>query len=205
MSESIRAFVAIEIEGAAKDTLTRIQGELREFDADVRWVPDENLHLTLHFLGSVDANRIPAFAEAVRCATDGLDAIPARIEGVGSFPPRGTPRVVWAGVSQGSDELTRLHRRLSARLQEAGYEPERRTFHPHVTLGRVRSPRGIGPLRDRLGRGPAFDAVSLVVREVSLIQSRLTPRGANYDKLRAFPLRPPTTSGDPGQKRGGDV
>lgn len=171
-----------------RHALQHCQDELREIDCDVRWTPPEAFHVTLQFLGTIDRTRCDAYEAAMRTALAGTSAIGFRVEGLGCFPDRRKPRVLWAGVTIGADVITAMQGRLVEAMRPLGHEPERRPYHPHVTLGRVRSSCGLRELRERLVRKVGPSPVELTANEVCLQRSRLTPRGAIYDTLLAISL-----------------
>src|SRR5687767_3131951 len=138
----MRLFLGVELDdalrGACAAAAARLGDRLRaEARLDVRWVPEENLHVTLWFLGHLPDERVPAIVERVR---EPWDTAPfaLTISGAGIFPPSGPPRIVWLGVADGADALSGLYRALVPRLGPLGFEPERRAYHPHVTIGRAK-------------------------------------------------------------------
>jgi 2'-5' RNA ligase len=151
----------------------------------------ENLHVTLRFLGELEAaalSRVQAALEAAAATA------PFRVAfgGLGGFPTARAPRVVWAGVVAGAAQLSELHDRLEASLARQGISPEGRPFHPHVTLGRVRNPRGEPALARLLETpaglgGTAFGEA--VVEAVHLMRSDLGPGGSRYGVVSAVSLR----------------
>ncbi len=189
MREPTRAFTAIVVDDATRESLGRCQDELRALKSDVRWTSPAGFHVTLQFLGTIDAARRNAYENAMRGALDDMDAFRFRVEGLGCFPDRRKPRVLWAGVTVGAEAITTIHERLDRAFEPLGHEPERRPFHPHVTIGRLRGPRGLPELRERLVRMLGPDPVELSAKAVHLQRSRRTPHGAIYDTLLAIPLQ----------------
>lgn len=126
-----RLFVSVELPADVKTTLARLVGDV----PGARWLEPDELHLTLRFIGEVDGvvfQDVLAALDEVRLAEFTL-----RLEGVGHFPPRGEPRILWAGIGR-SAALVALHNKVESALVRAGVEPERRKFAPHVTLARLR-------------------------------------------------------------------
>lgn len=147
---------------------------------------DERLHITVRFIGHVDDAQGQAISRALESRLD-APAFDLTIEGVGAFPPRGAPRVFWAGLTDGRDGLLRLERDVSARL--AGLvPPEERPYAPHLTLARVKEPAGVARaalfegLTDRL-----FGRVR--VEAITLFESRLSSKGPTYVALHRTMLR----------------
>jgi RNA 2',3'-cyclic 3'-phosphodiesterase len=165
-----RLFVSLELPEDVKEAL----GALCNDVPGARWVEPDQIHLTLRFIGEVDGLGFQDVADAlasVRAAPFVLS-----IRGVGHFPPRGEPRVLWAGVEK-SEPLVLLHDRIESALVRAGLEPERRKFAPHVSLARLRATptRAVGSF---LARNALFRTVPVPVDEFHLVSSRLTPKHA---------------------------
>ena len=135
-----RLFVALDLPDSVKRSLEPLAKGL----GDVRWSTPDQQHLTLRFIGEVGNGAVPEVVEAL--ATVPAMPFALTLEGLGHFPPRGEPRVLWVGV-QKSAELARLKRRIDRALEQAGIPPDGRKFAPHVTLARFREP----PLPDRFG------------------------------------------------------
>jgi RNA 2',3'-cyclic 3'-phosphodiesterase len=159
---------------------------LRPHVADVAWVAAGNLHVTLKFLGQVDETRVPGLADALRATLAGERAFDVAVRGLGAFPSPTRPRVLWAGLEDGTGALHAVARRVDACCGGLGFPPETREFAAHVTLGRVREPRRQPALADALARAADFGRVR--VERVSLMRSELSPRGARYSELAAAPL-----------------
>ena len=160
---------------------------LRSATSDVAWVAPDNVHVTVKFLGGIDAPRIDPVRAALDRAVAGVPAFTLVIERLGAFPSPARARVVWAGVGAGSEALRALADRVERELTGIGFPPEERAFSPHVTLGRVREPRRNERLAEALAADTSrFGAVR--VDRVSLMRSELSPRGARYSELSAHPL-----------------
>lgn len=159
---------------------------LRPLAPDVAWVGRDNFHLTLKFLGGVEAARLDAIGAALMRAVGGGGPFEVALRGLGGFPSPTRPRVLWVGVEQGAAAMAALAGRVDASLAHLGFEPESRPFSAHVTLGRVRTPQRDRRLAEALGAGGAFGRQR--VEHVSLMRSDLSPRGARYTELAAVPL-----------------
>jgi 2'-5' RNA ligase len=184
-----RLFVAAWLPPQACREAEEVTARLEESDADVRWVSPADLHVTLCFLGAVEASRTEDVAACLAGVLSGSAAFDLRLEGLGRFPERGLPRVVWAGVEAGAPELAAL-----ASLVERALLAERfleridgRPFRAHVTLGRPKSCRGVGRLLELLEE-VRFQGGTHRLEEVLLAESRLSPRGALYTAVARFPL-----------------
>jgi 2'-5' RNA ligase len=183
----LRLFVGIELDDRVREAAARISESLRRqlsAHVDARWIAASNLHITLWFIGEVGDAR----SEELRQALERPYEVPAfdlEIGGLGAFPPSGPPRVFWLGVAAGLESLRRLHSELAVRLAPLGFEPERRVYSAHLTIARVKSVSRAIPTRALREMLQARSAVAGRCRatHVTLFQSRLSPKGANYEPL----------------------
>ncbi len=139
-------------------------------------------HVTLQFFADLPEERLAEATGALREAVAGVPPFPLALRGVGSFPPGGPPRVVWAGVGEGAEALSALVARLRRALEARGFPPESRPFVPHLTLFRVREGVGARDARQLLGdpEARAREWARTEVRAVVLKESRLLPTGAEH-------------------------
>lgn len=174
---------------AVRARLAAMVAEIRSRGPALAWVKADNLHLTLRFLGALEPGILARAQEAMRVAAASVSAsFTVELGGLGSFPARGAPRVVWAGVVAGGERLVALHAGLEAALEARGIPGEGRAFHPHVTLARARERRGGARLDAVLGPGPRFGR--LEVGALHLMRSDLGPGGSRYSVLAEAPLGP---------------
>jgi 2'-5' RNA ligase len=185
----VRSFVAVLLPDAVRARLAAMVAEIRSRGPALAWVKADNLHLTLRFLGALEPGILARAQEAMRVAAASVSAsFTVELGGLGSFPARGAPRVVWAGVVAGGERLVALHAALEAALEARGIPGEGRAFHPHVTLARARERRGGARLDAVLGSGPRFGR--LEVGALHLMRSDLGPGGSRYSVLAEAPLGP---------------
>ncbi len=190
----MRLFVAVEIEEpariAAAGAVERLRSQLsrRGVHVDARWVPADNLHITLWFIGEVDDLRAAAIVSALQRPFP-YEPFELRLAGLGAFPPSGKPRVFWLGVSAGQEGLGALYVEVGSRLRPLGFEAERRPYSAHVTIARVKdAPRGSGAIvREALATTPA-EAGSTIVSAVTLFRSRVSSKGSTYEPVARVPL-----------------
>lgn len=183
----IRAFLAADLGAGIRDGLAGVVARLKRSPARVGWVPAENLHITLLFLGDIPAE-VGGLAQALGGACGTVEPFEIEIAGLGTFGAPRRPRIVWAGVAEGGERLGVLAANLRAVVSEHGIRTDERAFHPHVTLGRVRPAAATGELLERLERmgHPAFGRV--VVDRVLLMRSDLSAAGPRYPVLRQLSL-----------------
>ena len=188
----MRLFVAVELSAACTQTIAAFSEELRRRAiglaprARVAWVRPEQLHVTVRFIGDVDETRAAAIAAVLQPELS-VKGFEMTIAGAGAFPPRGAPRVFWAGVASGADALSALAHEAGERLVACGVEREDRPYRPHVTLARVRDASGL--------RSPAlFETLAeqrfgvTPVGAITLFQSQTSPKRATYVALQRTPL-----------------
>ena len=189
--ERPRLFVAIDLPEAVRESLGRLQAELRARDlTGLRWTRPEGIHLTLKFLGETPAESLPAIQDALARAVAGASRFQLALGAPGTFGNRRGPRVLWVDVGGDIEPLGRLQAAVERELTAAGIAPEERAFSPHLTLARVPQPPRPG-LAERISR--ALETVAppqdrFEAAEVVLMRSELQPSGAVYSRVRAFPL-----------------
>jgi 2'-5' RNA ligase len=184
----MRLFIAINVDPVLQAPLAAVQANLKTTAAPVSWVKPEHLHFTLKFLGEVPEVRLPALQETFRSSVAGIGCFTLSLAGLGAFPPRGRPRVVWVGVEQGVEEMKRLQGRIDETLLPLSFAREARPFQPHLTLGRIRDVGRLDALLTYL-RGAEIGRVGQMhVRCVDLMRSELHPAGAVYTRVESVPL-----------------
>jgi 2'-5' RNA ligase len=178
----VRCFVAIDLSAEVRAALAHAQAGVRRAApaADVRWVDPVAFHLTLKFLGQVSDARVPAVSAALETAAGGEPAIALAASGLGAFPSLARARVVWAGITAGAPELARLAAAVDRALEPLGFTPEGRPFQSHLTIGRVRSPRGARALAAAVEAAAGEQLGSWRAEEVVLYESLLRSTGAVY-------------------------
>lgn len=186
----MRLFVALEIPRTLRDELERRSLSARHGRPKARWVRPEGMHLTLSFLGDTESARLPDLHRELAGAFATEPPIELRIRELGAFPPRGRVRTLWAGIEAvGGGELAAVQAAVAqAVTRAAGIRPERRPFHPHVTLARCSSPWPRPALEGFTAAFGEPDAESFIVRVGTLFESELRPSGARYRVVREYPL-----------------
>jgi 2'-5' RNA ligase len=186
----MRLFIAIELDDDARHAIASEQSQLQAALGDgrsaLKWIRPEHMHLTLAFLGDVDDGLVQSVVDAIGQPLQ-ADRFAIVFGGLGVFPSRGAPRVVWLGVTTGVSEVHGVQREVAARVTRLGIVLERRAFHPHLTLARWRSPRP-SDRRHLVTADRADEVARIAVHNVSLIHSRLSPAGPTYVSLCRAPL-----------------
>jgi RNA 2',3'-cyclic 3'-phosphodiesterase len=181
----VRLFAAVDLSRETRDAMAaeqqRIAASLGRAAASLKWVRPDLAHLTLVFLGQVQADTVPLLVHAM---SQDVDATPFAIafSGRGVFPARGAPRVFWAGIGAGKEQLQLLQREMARRVTAHGVTLDAREFHPHLTLGRWTASRPSDARRILSLTRPERLASEIVAR-VTLFESRLSSSGATYSAL----------------------
>ncbi|MFQ5924578.1 MAG: RNA 2',3'-cyclic phosphodiesterase [Dehalococcoidia bacterium] len=190
--EQIRAFIAIELPDPVKAGLSSLQNRLRPDEHPyVKWVHPDGVHLTLKFLGNIAEDGVPQIVQAITSAAEGASPFRLELGGLGAFPNFQRPQVIWAAIKGEVEKLATLQRGIDQALLALGFSMESRSFTPHLTLGRLRERASPGERR-RLGElmvSTKFEGeIPFDVAEISLMRSRLTPKGAIYSRISSIQL-----------------
>ena len=189
----IRAFIAIELSAEIRRSLDQISNQLRHSlkGAPVRWVPADNIHLTLKFLGNVSLANLDLLKESIRNEVARHNPFELSVGELDAFPSIHRPRVILVRV-QAPAELSQLQRNLEEQTRRLGYEPEERPFAPHLTLGRVSrnaSNNEVVHLGQALETSRVGFLGAMQVDRVNLFRSDLQPTGAIYTSLLSAQLK----------------
>ena len=191
----IRAFIATDISAAARQVLKETIAQLRrEIPEGVTWVRPEGIHITLKFLGNIRRDESEGLMEAVGEDVAGHGPFTIGLTGLGMFPNRRRPRVLWAGPDGDLEALSSLQQTVEGAAARTGRPREPRPFNPHLTLGRVRkdvSETALARITSAVSAIAQPTAPSWVVDSVQLMRSELRPSGAEYTVLTSVPLGRP--------------
>ena len=185
-AESLRLFVAVDMPDEVKEPLAGAIQLWRDRLGTGRWVPSENWHVTLKFLGRTWPRLVPMVTSVGGEVAAGADPFPVTLSGLGVFPGPGRARVLWAGLDDREERMVELAAALDAGLAKE-FPPEKRAFTPHLTVARFNPPV---PMREHAEALAATEvtAPEFVVDRLVLYRSHLSPRGARYEALEEFPL-----------------
>lgn len=187
--EQIRLFVGVRVSLATVNALADAARDLRaragESGLRVKWVAPATYHVTLKFIGWTRPAAVDAIHDSVGSALAGTIGFEFATRGVGAFPSPRKARVVWAGVDDPNGHLTALAEAVDATLASLGYAKEKRPFHPHVTLGRLKVPGDISALLEPLAEQSFSETVA---ESVVLFESVMKSSGAEYTPIVEWPL-----------------
>jgi 2'-5' RNA ligase len=184
VTEPMRAFVAVEVSESARQQIARLLERLkRESGPAVRWAKPELMHLTLVFLGEVPSSFLESAKPGLAAVARQHQPFEMKLSGLGAFPGSTRARVVWIGIKLGRREVCALQRDAVKALHSVGYEPERRPFSPHLTIGRMREPADV-----TADLSQEFETQPFEVGRFALFRSVLGPGGPTYSTIADFPL-----------------
>ncbi|MGB0388906.1 MAG: RNA 2',3'-cyclic phosphodiesterase [Ardenticatenaceae bacterium] len=189
MSENIRCFVAVQMSDELSEVIWEVQKRLQKHSPmrGLRWVDASDSHITVKFiLGGAPVNQLSRIVNVLDRVAEPLDPFTIQLNNLGTFPNIYRPSVIWLGLEEGEKELQRLFQSVEEKLRRIGLKPERRTYHPHLTLARVPKKwtqsqrRAVGNL---IGRIKLPNLPPCRIESVALMRSILTPQGPNYMRL----------------------
>ncbi len=184
----IRTFISINIDEALKKEINNLITDLKRHSFDVKWVPVENLHITLKFLGHISEETVERVKDSLYNIAPLFRPFRLRFNGMGFFPDMKRPRVIWIDISD-KDNLKSLNKEIEERLTMIGLKKEDREFSPHLTIGRVRSLKDREKLIGLIENIKDREFGIIDVDRVFLMKSELRPGGAQYSVIAEFPFR----------------
>jgi 2'-5' RNA ligase len=175
-----RLFIAVDLPGTIKKNLETMFFGI----PGARWVALDQLHLTVRFIGEVDG---PLFLDIKNTLEEvSISPFDIQLKGVGHFPPRGAPRVIWVGLEK-NKPLQLLRKKIDGALRKAGVKSEKRKFSPHITIARLKN-SPLQKVANFLSGNSLFSQESFQVKEFLLYSSTLTPKGAIHKVERVYSL-----------------
>ena len=184
MSQTLRAFIAVDLPESVRSSLSEAQEVLKRQNIRVKWVHPSNIHLTLKFLGNIDVADVDKISGAMALATKDCPAISLAAKGAGVFPDSKRPRVLWIGLSGQLEMLQDIQQALDDHLADLGFAKESREFKAHLTLGRVKGKIDRDRLKTAISGLEGFETKPFEVNRIVLFKSELRQSGAVYTQLR---------------------
>lgn len=178
----VRAFLSIDIDDdALLSRVSQIQQRLDQQAAKMKIVEIHNIHFTLRFFGDTSIAKIDQIREQLNRIE--IKPFEITVGGVGAFPNKKRPRVVWIGVTQQEQQVRELKLEIDSLLQSVGYKPERRKYTPHATIARIRHVKDTGVIARNLDELADESIGTMTISGFNMMKSTLTPSGPIYDKL----------------------
>ena len=186
-SERLRLFIAADLPPDVLEDINNALAPLRARPevASARWTVPANQHITLKFLGWVDAGVVDEVADALASVASTHEPSTITLTGLGAFPSERRARVLWVGLDDRAGLLAALAGDLESALVPLGFEAEKRGFTPHLTLARFKPPASIAGV---LSEGPRVAPSQFDVDHLALYRSHLHPKGASYEVIGTIPL-----------------
>ena len=179
----VRLFIALELSKRQKKEVGGFQEKAKKHLHYVRWVKPDNIHLTLKFLGETEEGKVEPVKGAIADVCAGLKPFSTRYGDSGVFPSERKARVLWVGIKEGEDSVCDLAEKVEEKMADLGYKKEKRSFHPHLTIGRPRNAPPANSIKNFLSEGKNFVSSDIVIDKVLLFESNLTRSGAIYRPL----------------------
>ena len=183
--ESIRTFIALEIDEKIKEVISEIQNKIKQTNSlRGKWIPKDNLHLTLKFLGDIPLKLIEQINNKIKGCFKNECKISCNLARIGTFPNAKFPRVIWAGIEGDNSQIINLAQILERILFELGLEKEKRNFKTHITICRTKQILDYNKLKYILEEiNKTFKPVEFIINKMTLFESNLTPKGPIYIPL----------------------
>ena len=185
MSEQIRSFIAFDLENEqVLNRLAQAQKLVLETGADLRLVAPQNIHVTMRFLGDISPGMVEKVYEAMKKVQ--FTPFTIQIRGLGVFPSLNYPRVVWAGMTDGVEQLRSIFSQLEPQMRALGFQADAYGFSPHLTIARVRTGANKQRLAELVTKKADYDFGSIKADCLRLKKSQLSPKGPTYSTLKEF-------------------
>lgn len=185
-SETIRSFLAIELDEELVPKIIDVQKEFKKTNANIKYVPSENMHFTLKFFGNIDIDMVEDIASAVEKVIKNYSSFDLNIKNCGCFPNKNVIKVLWLGLEEGSP-IANLQKDLDREFKKLGFKKEK-NFISHLTIGRVKSPKNKKDIRNTIEKLEDIEIGQFTVSKICLKKSTLTSQGPIYENIKVFDL-----------------
>ena len=185
-SETIRSFLAIELDEDLVPKILDVQKEFKKTNANIKYVNSRNMHFTLKFFGNIDLDMAEDIGSAVEKVIKNYSSFDLNIRNCGCFPNKKVIKVLWLGLEEGSP-IINLQKDLDKEFGKLGFKKER-NFISHLTIGRVKSPKNKKEIRETIDKLENIEIGQMKVSKISLKKSTLTPQGPIYEDIKVFEL-----------------
>ncbi|MDO8683588.1 MAG: RNA 2',3'-cyclic phosphodiesterase [Armatimonadota bacterium] len=185
----IRTFIAVLLTAELRSKIGQIQDRFRKAAPEVKWVAEDNFHVTMKFLGNIDEARLESiYAALERAVADGPEPFSVNISDAGAFPNVRRPQTIWVGLREGTENLAALAGNIESELDKIGFPKEGRKFSSHITIGRVKYLNNINALAEALQSAEVGEIGVFDVRSITVMKSDLRREGPVYSVQKEIPL-----------------
>ena len=185
-SESIRSFLAIELDEELVPKILDVQKEFKKTNTNIKYVPSKNMHFTLKFFGNIDSDMVDDISAAIEKVIKNYSSFDLNSKNCGGFPNKNVIKVLWLGLDEGSP-IKSLQKDLDKEFKKLGFKKER-NFISHLTIGRVKSPKNKKEIKETIEKLEDIEIGQMNVSKISLKKSTLTPQGPIYEDIKVFEL-----------------
>ena len=185
-SETVRSFLAIEIEKDLIPKISKVQDSFKETEANIKYVSKENMHFTLKFFGDVDEDKLEEIELTIKKVLKNHSSFDLTIEGCGNFPKPDIIKVIWIGIAK-NEAMINLQKDLDKEFKKIGFRKEKK-FISHLTIGRPRNQKNKNELKNIIKENKNVKIGSMKVSKIHLKKSTLTPKGPIYEDIKVFDL-----------------
>ena len=185
-SETVRSFLAIELAEDLVPKILNVQKEFKKTNANIKYVPSQNMHFTLKFFGNIDLDMVEDISMAVEKVIKNYSSFELNIKTCGCFPNMKVIKVFWLGLDEGSP-IKDLQKDLDKEFRKLGFKKEK-NFISHLTIGRVKSPKNKQEIRKTIEKLENIEIGQMTVSKICLKKSTLTPQGPIYEDIKVFEL-----------------
>ncbi|WP_407462486.1 RNA 2',3'-cyclic phosphodiesterase [Methanobrevibacter sp.] len=184
--KTIRSFLAIELDEELVPKILNVQKEFKKTNANIKYVPSQNMHFTLKFFGNIDLDMVDDISSAVEKVIKNYSSFDLNIKNCGCFPNKKVIKVLWLGLEEGSP-IKDLQKDLDKEFRKLGFKKEK-NFISHLTIGRVKSPKNKKEIREAIEKLENIEIGNMSVSKICLKKSTLTPQGPIYEDIKVFEL-----------------
>ncbi|MDP8254025.1 MAG: RNA 2',3'-cyclic phosphodiesterase [Candidatus Kaelpia aquatica] len=185
---ALRTFIAIEIDDKTRTIISNIQNSFKKSKADIRLIAPDNIHITLIFIGNIEATKVDEIRKELQNLISSTKVFKILPKDIGCFPNTKNPKILWIGIKDGAEKLIELNKKIKLLLDGCKITTDDRDFHPHITIGRVKSSNNIDALKATLLNFSEQSFQQIAVERISLIKSNLTPAGPQYKTITRWEL-----------------
>lgn len=180
-----RVFIGIALSKLVRERITKLTREFstKFCEPGITWTKSANLHITLKFLGEIEAEKIDQLEEIIRKSLFGVSRFKIRFANTGLFPDRNHPRIYWIGIENESGNLQKISEKIEIECRKYGFAAEKRKFHPHLTIARIRK-----PIKEKNFPAYDFEPIEFEVSEITIFESLLSSAGSTYFSLGDIPI-----------------